>query len=532
MLGVGTLLGGRYRLIRPIGEGGAGMVYEARHEEIGKPVAVKLLHAEVAHEQDIAERFKREACAVAAIGHLSILDVFDIGHTDEGTLFLVMELLRGETLRDRLHQKGVLELDLAVYVVCHMLTGLEAAHQASIVHRDVKPENVFLVRTGQRRPGVKLLDFGISRMMNRTLEEIRLTRTNTILGTPLYMSPEQAAGSRDVDALTDIYAAGAVLYECVTGRPPFMADNFLALASQIQSEDPEPPSALRSEVSTELEAQILRAMAKDRADRFPTALAFLDALVPMLSEVDVATLSIPEAEWLDKGTASLYHVTPEESAVTEPLSSYEQSGEPAEPSAAQDTLEPATRNSDDAVTVSPRRWLPLAIVAFVVVGVAGAAVVIAVNRDDPRLPERQSRHESQGPVSSVAAASTPVAAASSDAQAGADGAAHSERDAAVTSVPAKVVITLEGVPEGAHVKVADQTFHGATFSLVRDDRQVPIEVSAPSYHTWRGTVSARHSTSKRITLQKRSRAPRRDSAASETEPPRGPGGLPAFDDGP
>jgi serine/threonine-protein kinase len=220
---VGSVVAGRYRLTRLIGEGGMGAVYEAEHVEIGKRVAIKLVHSIHARHAEIAARFRREARSASAIESDHIVQVFDAGNDPELGLFMVMELLRGEDLGTLLARTGRLDQETACSVVLQAASALEKAHAASIVHRDLKPANIFLVQREDYTAMVKLVDFGIAKIVRDETAAggSGLTRMGSAIGTPNYMSPEQAQGLHTLDHRTDIYSLGAVLYEMVVGEPPY-----------------------------------------------------------------------------------------------------------------------------------------------------------------------------------------------------------------------------------------------------------------------------------------------------------------------
>lgn len=283
MAEVGDLIDGKYRLTGCLGEGGMGKVFEAVHEDIGKRVALKFLLAEYITDQKAVSRLQREARTAAAAGHHGIVDIHDIGVAEDGSPYLVMELLHGQSLGDLLERSGALDISTSAYVVCHVLSALSAAHGAGIVHRDLKPDNIFLIETGAAVFDVKLLDFGISRITGESVtldQSMRLTRTGTIVGTPLYMSPEQAKGRRDLDHRIDVYATGVILYECVTGALPFEADNYNALIAKVITEDPPDPTLMRPDLPSALEKIILRALSKERDKRYQTAVDMFEELAP------------------------------------------------------------------------------------------------------------------------------------------------------------------------------------------------------------------------------------------------------------
>ncbi|MBN1771388.1 MAG: serine/threonine protein kinase [Deltaproteobacteria bacterium] len=281
---VGTTIDGKYELVRIIGEGGMGVVYEARHKLIGRRLAIKALHPDAASEPAMVERFHNEARIAGSLGHENIIEIADIGQMPTGAPYIVMELLEGESLAHRVEVGGPMKIGDAAEILAQVLDALVAVHEAGVVHRDLKPDNVFLSTrtgaTGRTRTVVKLLDFGISKLRTPDSDSLHLTRTGTVLGTPYYMAPEQAMGEKNLDRRVDIYAAGVILYELLTGKRPFEGDSYNALLGAIITKTPLPPRRHRPDIPEAIEEIILRAMHRDRDDRFQCALEFLQALEP------------------------------------------------------------------------------------------------------------------------------------------------------------------------------------------------------------------------------------------------------------
>ncbi len=276
MLEPGDLIADRYRVVRHLGSGGMGDVFVVEHTSLGRAFALKRLNAHGAGDQVVVERFLREARTAASTGHPGVVEVFDLGFADDGQPFLVMELLAGLSLRDRLRQGPVPEAGV-VQLARGMLQPLAAVHAKGVIHRDIKPDNVFLPEGGAVR--VKLLDFGLARSAQG---DTSLTHTGAILGTPLYMSPEQARAEA-LDARADLYAVAAVLFECVWGKPPFTGTSYGALLARVLTELPDPAKLRR--VSPQLQALILRGLEKDPRARPASAQEMLDALsAPALSQ--------------------------------------------------------------------------------------------------------------------------------------------------------------------------------------------------------------------------------------------------------
>ncbi len=237
---VGTILNERYAINRLIGEGGMGLVYEAMHVAIEKRVALKVLRDDFSGRPEVVERFKQEAKSASRIGNDHIVDISDFGETPRGAAYFVMELLEGEDLANVLQREATLPVARAADIILQCCTALSAAHRKGIVHRDMKPENIFLTERDARPDFVKIVDFGIAKMSDIETEGApgrKLTKTGMIFGTPEYMSPEQAAG-KDLDHRVDVYALAVILFEMVTGRVPFVGDTFMGILTQHMFEDP------------------------------------------------------------------------------------------------------------------------------------------------------------------------------------------------------------------------------------------------------------------------------------------------------
>jgi eukaryotic-like serine/threonine-protein kinase len=264
--------GERYRLDELIGRGGMASVWRATDTVLGRPVAVKRLHPGLIADEEHAERFRREALLVARLSHSNLVRLLDRGEDADGP-YLVMELVDGENLKSLVRREGALPPEEAVRICVEVGRALAYAHAQGVVHRDIKAQNVLLTREG----GVKLTDFGIARLMEANGEP-GLTRTDMLVGSADYLSPEQADGG-PIDARTDVYSLGIVLYECLTGRLPFPGEGFVAVAMRHCSEPLPDPRTLAPAVPGWLAATAQRAAAKDPADRYPDAAAFVAALL-------------------------------------------------------------------------------------------------------------------------------------------------------------------------------------------------------------------------------------------------------------
>ncbi len=279
----GDIIADRYRVVAPIGRGAMGTVYRAEHVQISKVMAIKLLHPELQQNPENVARFHREAESASRLNHPNTVHVFDFGRTKSGSLYLVMEYVDGDDLAKVLDKDGPMPFGRVAYLCAQVAGSVEDAHAAGIVHRDLKPENI-VISEGRDGETAKVLDFGLAKLFEGTVEA-QVTSSGTIVGTPYYMSPEQIQG-QDLDGRSDVYALGAIMYECVVGKPPFEAPNPVGVLSKHLSEEPLRPSA-RSPLSVPAEADeiILRCLEKDPDRRYQTAEEVRQALIEYLATV-------------------------------------------------------------------------------------------------------------------------------------------------------------------------------------------------------------------------------------------------------
>jgi serine/threonine-protein kinase len=282
---IGQLLDNKYRIVRLLGEGGMGAVYEGENVRIRHRVAIKVLHPNIAADQVARERFEREAQAAGHIGSEHIVEVYDLGELPDGTRYMVMEFLAGQTLSERIHSQQRIEPAVVAPLMLQFLEGLGAAHGAGIIHRDLKPDNVFLQRAKNGRDFVKIVDFGISKF--NTGGSLSMTRTGSVVGTPYYMSPEQVRGAKNVDQRSDLYSAGVVLFECVTGRVPFASQTFNELMFEIALGPPPQPEVFVPDLDPQFAAVIRKGMAREPDARYQTAGEFAQAITEWMQGASV-----------------------------------------------------------------------------------------------------------------------------------------------------------------------------------------------------------------------------------------------------
>ena len=303
MLEAGQIIEGKYRIVRLIGEGGMGSVYEGENTFIKRRIAIKVLHAHSVSEETV-RRFEREAQAAGCIGSDHILEVLDLGSLANGDRFMVMEYLDGETLgarmsRARMNPKDVLSIARQV------LVGLRAAHLASIVHRDLKPDNIFILREKAGRADyAKIIDFGISKF-NALGGDMSMTRTGSVMGTPYYMSPEQAQGTPGIDGRSDVYSLGVILYEALAGSVPFDGDTFNELMFKIVLSNPRPLAQVAPGLDPRLIALVEQAMARDITQRFQSADDMIRAIDAYVGSADATAshAALPVAALVDSPAA-------------------------------------------------------------------------------------------------------------------------------------------------------------------------------------------------------------------------------------
>lgn len=275
---VGQTLDGKYRLVERLGKGGMGTVYRATHLLIDRPVAIKVLNPHFVEDEEAQERFRREARAAGRLQHQNVAAVTDFGRTEDGLVYIVMELLEGRSLRDVLAREAPLDAARAVSLMLQISAAVSAAHEARVIHRDLKPGNIFVVQRKHAPPVVKVLDFGIAKLAADALEDdeedqVTLTKVGVMIGTPRYMSPEQCDGGKMTPA-SDVYSLGIILYEMLTGTTPFSGSTPLAIAMKHSSETPRSPREFVATIPAPLEEIVLHALEKLPGNRPPDAGAF------------------------------------------------------------------------------------------------------------------------------------------------------------------------------------------------------------------------------------------------------------------
>jgi serine/threonine-protein kinase len=493
---IGQLFG-NYRAISVLGEGGMGVVYLAEHPEIGRKVAVKVLHADFARDQQVLTRFLNEARAANAIRHPNIIEILDSGVLADRTPYLVMELLEGETLSARIKRVGPLPINEVFDFSYQTASALSAAHAKGIVHRDLKPDNLFVIPDphDETRERVKVLDFGIAKLQQQSTADSLKTRTGTLMGTPIYMSPEQCRGIRAIDHRTDIYSLGVIIYEMVVGQPPFVSEGFGDLVNMHMNMPPPRPSGLRPDVPPALEALILTTLAKAPEERFEAMPALQAALKAAGEGFFTARGSSPDHT---TGVRRTRAVAPAPGSASAP----EVGGTYV---TKQTTLTSAGAGEQIPLN-RPKGRLVLAVVG--VAALAAVGLFVARSRGGKGDGTAGGGH-------------APVAVATLGATK--DPGPSTASKPATPEAPAEVTLVVESEPSGARVVGADDQVLGATpLTLTRPAKGpgLSLRVEKDGYVTVSRTVSLVRDETLSITLERKPRPASKPKRPAVDEPAR------------
>ena len=504
---------GNYRVTGKLGEGGMGVVYLAEHRSIGRKAAIKVLLPELSRDAAIVQRFFNEARATAMIKHPGMVDIFDFGTLPDGSAFIAMEFLDGQSLAAAIEAEGRMPLSTIVAIGRQAAAALAAAHDKGIVHRDLKPDNMFLLPDAEASGGarVKVLDFGIAKLAAGNADGSGLkTRTGVMMGTPIYMSPEQAKSAGEVDYRSDIYSLGCVLYEMACGRPPFVKESFGELIAAHIFEVPEAPRSLVPEISEGLETLLLRALAKKPEQRQQSMGALrieLDALVGSRGTGETPILTPRSLAVAAPSGSAIMAVAP--TPGPEKLSTPGASATRASASMlASTTLGSTASEIATAYAKKPSRSGVIALFAGVVLVGGGAAVMFGMR--GPAPTNKALRIESVA-VPVVAPVAVPVVAPVA--------VPTVVPTVAAAAAPAitTVKLTIDSAPPGATIlRASDQRPFGVTPSRVEVDRapgMVNFTLSLPGYHSSEVRLSSDHDGAATAKL----------TAVSHSSPSRGAG---------
>jgi serine/threonine protein kinase len=477
---IGRTILDTYRIIRQIGAGGMGSIFEAEHVRMGRLFAVKLLDASLSENEEVFQRFKREAEIAGQLGHPNIVEVTDFNKTEDGVPFMVMEKLDGEDLADRIQKKGPFTFQAAFPILQEVIDALEAAHAAGIVHRDMKPQNIFLCKRGRRDDYVKLLDFGISKIKQSGGIQ---THTNAVMGTPYYMSPEQAEGrNKDIDSRTDIFAMGAIIYEMLTAKLAFYAPSVPTAMFKVCYEEPPPIIEMVPNLPTGLAEVLAKALKKDKEERYASARALGDDLERVYSG-NQATFE----------TGIAHRVLEARS---------DQAPNPLDPT----TLSGSASQAVDLHTLPPQRSssLPLIIGVVGILAIVGAAFVVwmAMNKGDKGGGQKTVASDTMAPSADAA-----VKAPLSD----------------------EVTLTFIITPKDAQLfmngkeSMQDKGSVKRVFKMKRGEDPVTWKVIAPGYLPKEGELVPVEDQKGQINLTKEGSAPPRDEGTGFKTTPRSTG---------
>ncbi len=487
---VGQILGQTYEVKKPLGAGGMGVVYEVANVRLGKRLAVKVLSKLASSDGEVVQRFRREAQIATDLGHPNVIDVIDFNETAEGVPYMVMELLQGEDLQALLTRTPVVPLERAGLIFMQICSALSAVHQAGVIHRDLKPGNIFLCTNRAYADFVKVLDFGISKILGSTS---LVTLDHSVIGTPFFMAPEQARGAvQEIGPWTDVFAMGSILYRMLSGQFPFFSEELTSLLYQVVHEEPRPLEELRADLPSAVAPAIRRAMAKKIRDRYASIEEFAKEI-----QRAVPDLPGPEMNW-SKSQNEAESTQAPGSAAADGLRT---------------TLPPSTGYGLPATPIASssgqgsKKWaiMGAAFVLMIVMALIGIWVIKKSGSKDTSSKERLAVSTPSRSDLSEASKSQPAGDPAKPAKAAAlDGAAVPHEDApldrGVAPDSAAVKLLLEGYPPGARVIDLE------TGKILG---RIPVSlIWSWSDRTRRVKVKARGFKSKRITLNRDSQPPR------------------------
>ena len=492
----GTELG-RYQITRLMGRGGMGAVYEGTHRDLKKRVAIKTLHPSVAATPGARARFLREGEAASRIRHPNVVDVTDVG-TEKGLAYLVMEFLEGEDLSALLGRAGALPFAESIDLMLPVFAAISVAHDEGVIHRDLKPENIFLARERHGRPEPKVLDFGISKISSSGGNTLALTGTGASMGTPYYIAPEQVRSAAGVDARSDQYALGAILYECVTGQRAHRGETIYEVIRSVGEGSFPPPRVHRPDIPPELEGAILRAMGLEPAQRFSSVRAFGRAISPLATPAARAKWA-PAFAGDDAASARTAATLPSASqpggtvAFSTPAPSNSGGGSAGPRGPFAPPANTTFGSSAAQTTLPPRNRTGLLAGGFVLLAGAGVATYFVTAPSSRRRPEERS------PAAPESASATPAAAAN----------APPRYRVAVTAHPREAHFDLDGAPLGTGRIDEELAADGAAHILT---------VTAPGFVPVRLTFRD-HPPAQEVTLDPAPTATPKTAGASPTTAP-------------
>ncbi len=472
---IGMTLQGRYQILRKLGDGGMGAVYEGVHTVIKRRVAIKVLHPQFAQNPEIVARFHREAEAATSIGHPNIVEVTDMGSFEDGSAYMVLEFLDGRDWAHDIDTEGPQPLGKVAQILTQCCDALEAAHAKGIVHRDLKPENIFLIARSGNPNFVKVVDFGISKIMDGADGPGHsLTQTGTALGTPYYMAPEQCQGKKDIDHRADIYSLGVIFFQSLTAQYPFDDESYPMLVLKICTEQPPLLSTFRPDLPPQMQGILHRMLAKNRENRFANVGELRAALAPYLGH-NVAPVVATNAPSTASHGPSVLHGPPISTPVSSPTgTAYLPSSPGTAPGGTPYPLE---------VPSSSNKGLILAVVAMlglIVVfgGVLGTYFALSGGAADEPTSEVGTRSPTPAPADPP---DVEVAEPAADP-------APTPSEPSVAQAPEEVVRVTITAPEGVTIRIDDEPY-GNSFIGDLTPREHRIVATGDGFEDWEDDVN-------------------------------------------
>jgi serine/threonine protein kinase len=485
----GSIIRDTYRLDMMVAKGGMGVVYKGTHLRLSKEIAVKLMLPQFVQSEEQRKRFLNEAVGIAKIQHRNVVSMLDVGMSEEGVPFFVMEYLQGETLRQRLKRRRLISMGEASRLMMQTLSGVSALHAKKVIHRDMKPSNIFIAREADGSEIVKILDFGVSKFHVLEGDEIQeLTTTGTILGTPSYMSPEQAGGKKAlIDHLSDIYSCGVILYRSVSGINPFKGDNYNETIANILNAPIPPPSFFVPEITKDVDELVLKAIDRSKASRYSSCKAFIEALKKYAMEDGLAAVDLADIIDVEEPSEELKPAEEGSGSGSGLTPSVELSGGAFGREAGRQKL-PRDLSSgasiaglDDAGARKRSAWvLPTVLIGVLIVAVAGVWGGIKLFAQGR---EHASEMQAADPVGNKA---------------------EDEGEAETCA------LTIADAPEGAVVYVDGVLHPERPVSLLKQEQAVTIRVEASGFEPWEEAVAVKTDTNLAV---------RMNTIPAEDEPP-------------
>jgi len=517
---IGMVLQDRYRIVKKIGDGGMGAVYEGEHLMIKRRVAIKVLHPQYAQNEEIRKRFQREAQAATAIGHPNIVEVTDMGKLPDGSAYMVLEFLAGRDWAADISKQGAQPLGKVAHILTQVCEALTAAHGKGIVHRDLKPENVFLIERGGDPDFAKVVDFGISKIAGPEGAEHSLTQTGTALGTPYYMSPEQCQGKKDIDQRADIYSMGVMLFQALTAQYPFDDESYPMLVLKICTQSPPLISDYRHDVPPEMQNILHRMLAKDREHRYSSAAEVKAALAPYLGRTDAPMVAQNAPRTSHTGVQALEQAAAGRSATptgTERLPSAPQMAIPASTTPYPMQAHPPTASGGGKGPI-----LAVAgVFAMLVIGgvIVGAAVALSSGGGGGT---EDTGPTASGPPETVEETADDTPAAGEETQPPANVQPPPEEDGAGDDEMVEFEVLLPEDADGV-VLFVDNEPSGRRFSaMVARGEPLLVEARGTGYEDFSHTFRPRRDESRTLALTRERTASRRRSSGTDSAPVEAP----------